>query len=85
MGPGPARREAYNAKGRQSTAGSRKKGKAKKKDKSELPFDEPQNNANAAILTPKTREEKEAERKEKLLQEVCAFNQPSTFDLLFRF
>lgn len=66
---GPPRREAYNAKGRQSTAGSRKKGKSKKKNNLEQSFDEPIN-TNADILTPKTREEKEAERKEKLLQEV---------------
>lgn len=67
---GPPFRAAYNAKARGSTAGgSRKKGKPKKKPKAEQ--NEEQNDPNAAIITPKTEESKEIERREKLLQEVC--------------
>ena len=66
---GPHIREAYNAKARGSTAGgSRKKGKAKKKSKAEQ--NEDQVDPNAAIITPKTEESREVERKEKMLQEV---------------
>ena len=68
---GPHIREAYNAKARGSTAGgSRKKGKAKKKTRAEQNGEE-QIDPNAAIITPKTEESREMERKEKLLQEVC--------------
>ena len=67
---GPHIREAYNAKARGSTAGgSRKKGKAKKKTRAEQNGEE-QIDPNAAIITPKTEESREIERKEKLLQEV---------------
>jgi hypothetical protein len=65
---GPPVRESYNAKARGSTAGSRKKGKPKKKSKSEQLE---QQDPNAAILTQKSQEDKDKERKEKLLQEVC--------------
>ena len=67
---GPHIREAYNAKARGSTTGgSRKKGKAKKKTRAEQNGEE-QIDSNAAIITPKTEESREIERKEKLLQEV---------------
>ncbi|KAF8908975.1 P-loop containing nucleoside triphosphate hydrolase protein [Gymnopilus junonius] len=66
---GPKPRESYNAKARQSTAGSRKKGKIRKGDKPQEPEDY---NPNAAIITPKSQEQKETERKEKLLQELAA-------------
>jgi ATP-dependent RNA helicase DHX37/DHR1 len=65
--PGPRLHELYNSKARQSTAGARKKGKLKRGSRSEA--EEPAD-CNAAIITPKTKEEKEIERKEKLLQEV---------------
>ena len=64
--PGPVR-ESYNAKGRRSTAGSRKKGKIRK-DKTQK--NEPQEDSNADILTPESKEEKETAKKKKLLEEV---------------
>jgi hypothetical protein len=67
--PGPVR-EAYNAKGRQSTAGSRKKGKIRK-DKTQK--NGPQEDSNADILTPESKEEKETAKKKKLLEEVQTF------------
>ncbi|KAJ7600578.1 P-loop containing nucleoside triphosphate hydrolase protein [Mycena floridula] len=60
---------AYNAKGRQSNGGSRKKGKPKKKSKSVA---EPEPDVNSLIHVPKTQEEKEQDRKEKLKQELIA-------------
>lgn len=68
--PGPTHRVAYNAKGRQSTAGSRKKGKSQKKDRSEVGPGEVESDPNASILVPKSKEDKDSERKAKLLQEV---------------
>ena len=65
---GPPVRESYNAKARGSTAGSRKKGKPKKKSKLEQPEEQ---DPNAAVITPKSQEDKGREKKEKLLQEVC--------------
>ncbi|KAF8176995.1 P-loop containing nucleoside triphosphate hydrolase protein [Pholiota molesta] len=53
---GPPVRESYNAKARGSTAGSRKKGKPKKKSKSEQLE---QQDPNAAILTQKSQEDKD--------------------------
>ncbi|KIM43329.1 hypothetical protein M413DRAFT_444160 [Hebeloma cylindrosporum] len=67
--PGPHLREGYNSKARQSTAGSRKKGKLKKVSRSEA---EKPADCNAAIITTKTKEEKEIERREKLLQELAS-------------
>jgi ATP-dependent RNA helicase DHX37/DHR1 len=64
--PGPVR-DSYNAKGRRSTAGSRKKGEIKK-DKTQK--NEPQEDSNANILTPESKEEKETAKKTKLLEEV---------------
>ncbi len=61
---GPAPRERHNAKSRQSTAGSRKKGKRKRQDDTET------GDANALIHVPKTNEERELTRREKLKQEV---------------
>ncbi|KAF8917814.1 P-loop containing nucleoside triphosphate hydrolase protein [Mucidula mucida] len=61
---GPVPRERHNAKARQSTAGSRKKGKMRKHSS---PTDV---DPNAAILVPKTAEERELDRKEKLRQEL---------------
>ena len=66
--PGPgAVRESYNAKGRQSTAGSRKKGKIRK---NKAQKNEPQEDSNANILTPEDKEEKETAKRKKLLEEV---------------
>lgn len=61
-------RVGHNVKGRQSTAGSRKKGKRKRSNLVERP--ELEVDANATILTPKSKEDKDTERREKLLQEV---------------
>lgn len=63
--------ESYNAKGRQSTAGSRKKGKLKKKSK--IQPGESEIDVNSVIHVPKSKEEKELERKERLRQEVRAY------------
>ncbi|KAK0464536.1 P-loop containing nucleoside triphosphate hydrolase protein [Desarmillaria tabescens] len=63
---GPAPRERHNAKSRQSTAGSRKKGKRKRQDVTEI------GDANALIHVPKTNEERELTRREKLKQELLA-------------
>jgi len=65
--PGPRLHELYNSKARQSTAGRRKKGKLKKGLRFEAA--EPAE-CNAVMLTTKTKEEKEIERRENLLQEV---------------
>lgn len=63
-------REKFNAKARQSTAGSRKRGKPKKtKTEGELSAVVTVD-SNADIFIPKTKEEKEQDRKEKLRQEV---------------
>jgi len=61
---GPPVRESYNAKARQSTAGSRKKGKRKKNITTEA------SDPNADIIEPKSREDKDKEQKDRLLQEV---------------
>lgn len=60
----------FNSKARRSTAGSRKKGKQRRKQKDEesMKIDE---DSNAAILVPKTKEQKEQERGERVKQEVC--------------
>lgn len=63
---GPAPRERYNARARQSTAGSHKKKKSKK---GESQADPPQE-ANPLIHVPKSEEQREEDRKEKLKQEV---------------
>lgn len=65
--PGPVRK-SYNAKARRSTAGSRKKGKIGKHDYQK---NDPQEDPNANILTPESKEEKEQARKIRLLEEVC--------------
>jgi ATP-dependent RNA helicase DHX37/DHR1 len=74
MPPKPIQ-QIYNVKGRQSTGGTRKKGKNVKKRRLKAPGDasdgEQQNqDANADILVPKSKDEKEKERKAKLLHEV---------------
>lgn len=56
-------RESYNAKARQSTAGSRKKGKRKN-------ITTEASDPNADIIEPKSREDKDKEQKDRLLQEV---------------
>ena len=60
-------RERYNAKARQSTAGHRKKGKRKA-----LPatVTEPKYDPNSDIIVPKSDEQKELDRRERLKQEV---------------
>jgi ATP-dependent RNA helicase DHX37/DHR1 len=60
-------RERYNAKARQSSAGSRKTGKRRQDTvtASAEPAD-----PNADIIVPKSNEQKEKERKVRLVQEV---------------
>ncbi|KAH7885390.1 P-loop containing nucleoside triphosphate hydrolase protein [Phlebopus sp. FC_14] len=63
-------RERYNARARQSSAGSRKNGKQRAKMSAAVsaePVD-----PNAAIIAPKSKEDKEKDRKERLLQELAA-------------
>lgn len=64
MPPGQVR-EAYNAKGRRSTAGSRKRGKRKPEHR---PEEQP--DPNAEILSPQSKDAKAKERQERLRQEV---------------
>lgn len=59
----------FNAKARHSTAGSRKKGKPKRRREEDEPSPV-EEDPNASILVPKSKESKEAERKERLRQEV---------------
>ncbi|KAJ3513040.1 hypothetical protein NLJ89_g3170 [Agrocybe chaxingu] len=66
---GPSVHAAFNAKARQSSVGSRKKGKAKNKA---AKAEEPRSNSNADVLPPKSKEEKDDDRREKLLQELAA-------------
>ena len=83
----PPVRGLYNAKGRQSAGGKRKKGKVKKRkihdnddDQEEGPsfaapgVDSAQQDSNVDILTLKSKEEKKAEKKAKMLKEVCLLN-----------
>jgi hypothetical protein len=69
----------HNAKGRQSSGGQRKKGKIKKRKshtdgegEGTVPIHggDTQVDPNADILVPKSKEEKDKERKAKLLKEV---------------
>lgn len=60
-------RERHNAKARQSTAGQRKKGKRKATSIVKDPDYDP----NAEIIAPKSEEQKELDRRERLRQEVC--------------
>ncbi|KIK99635.1 hypothetical protein PAXRUDRAFT_822554 [Paxillus rubicundulus Ve08.2h10] len=62
-------RERYNAKARQSTAGSRKTGK--RRQDAVAASAEPAD-PNADIIVPKSREQKEKERKVRLVQELAA-------------
>ncbi|PPQ66256.1 hypothetical protein CVT24_007274 [Panaeolus cyanescens] len=68
---GPPVRESYNAKARQSSAGSRKKGKGKKRKITQNPAAPPED-PNALILDEKSQEEKEKERKQRMLEELAA-------------
>ncbi|KAJ3822852.1 P-loop containing nucleoside triphosphate hydrolase protein [Lentinula raphanica] len=68
---GPAPRERHNAKARQATAGGSRKNRKSRRDP--LSADEAkQSDANALFHTPKTKEEKELDRKEKLRQELIS-------------
>ncbi|KAG2039554.1 hypothetical protein BDR03DRAFT_209965 [Suillus americanus] len=58
--------ERHNSKARRSTAGSRKKGKSRRV----VPADVP--DPNAAILEYKSLEDKERDRKERLVRELAA-------------
>jgi ATP-dependent RNA helicase DHX37/DHR1 len=59
----------WNAKARQSTAGGRKKGKLKRK-RSEV--DDDNEDSNALMHTPATKEEKEDSRRERMKAELIA-------------
>lgn len=64
-------REVYNAKARRSVAGTRKKGKLKRKHtggEEQVQIEAP--NSNALIHEGKPKEVKELERKDRLKQEV---------------
>jgi ATP-dependent RNA helicase DHX37/DHR1 len=69
------RPERYNAKARQSTAGSskKKKGKRRNTDGSTHVPEESTLDPNAEILAPRTKEEKDAAKKERLRQQVSVF------------
>ena len=60
----------HNAKARQATGGSRKKGK--RRTKSAVAPGEPEQDSNALIIVPKSEAEKELDRREILKQEVCS-------------
>jgi ATP-dependent RNA helicase DHX37/DHR1 len=62
--------ERHNTKARRSTAGSRKKGKSRHKSNGVIPTVDALD-SNAAILEYKSPEDKERDRKEMLLKEVC--------------
>lgn len=62
----PPVRERYNAKARSSSAGSHKKGKRKEKSSDASQQQDP----NADIVVPKSADQKNEERKERLRQEV---------------
>ncbi|KAF8158281.1 P-loop containing nucleoside triphosphate hydrolase protein [Crassisporium funariophilum] len=66
----PPVRESYNAKARQSTAGSRKKGKPKNRNKTN--HDGLQEDPNASIISPESKEDKEKAKKERLLADLAA-------------
>ena len=68
-----AHRERHNAKARQSTAGSRKKGKRK----ATSTIKEPDYDPNAEIISLKSDEQKELDRRERLRQEVRSLHLPS--------
>lgn len=61
-------RVGYNAKARGSTAGGKKKGKRKNPTPGTTLE---QTDSNGAIYVPRTTEEKEMERRERMKQEVC--------------
>lgn len=65
-------REKHNAKARQSTAGQRKKGK--RKANTSL-LKEPEHDPNVEVIVPRSEEQKELDRKERLKQEVGANDQ----------
>ena len=64
-------RERHNAKARQSTAGQRKKGKRKGLSATTK---EPDYDANSEIIVPKSQEQKEVDRRERLKQEVSVYD-----------
>ncbi|TFK40653.1 P-loop containing nucleoside triphosphate hydrolase protein [Crucibulum laeve] len=65
-------RERYNAKARGSTAGGGSKKKGKQRKQNAVDVSEVTADPNARIVIAKTKEEKEKERKEKLLEELSA-------------
>ncbi|KAG2151417.1 P-loop containing nucleoside triphosphate hydrolase protein [Suillus clintonianus] len=66
-----SKRERHNSKARRSTAGSRKKGKSRNKSNGVVPTAEAPD-PNAAILEYKSLEDKERDRKERLVRELAA-------------
>lgn len=63
-------RERHNAKARQSTTDSHKKKSERNKSSASDSVEVPELDVNAEVITPKTQEQKELDRKEKLKQEV---------------
>lgn len=63
----PPIRQGYNAKARQSTSGTRKKGKLKKRKEQQAEAID----SNAEIIVQKPTQEKELDKRERLRQEVC--------------
>lgn len=70
----PSVRQGYNAKARHSTAGQRKKGKRR----NNVATAETELDSNAAVLAPKSDEQKELDRRERLRQEVRSLNPLNT-------
>ncbi|KAF9454792.1 DHX37 protein [Macrolepiota fuliginosa MF-IS2] len=65
----PPVRQEYNAKARRSTAGTRKKGKLKKRTQEEQAND---TDPNAEIVVPKSAQEKELDKRQRLREELRA-------------
>ncbi len=63
----PPVRHEYNAKARRSTAGTRKKGKLKRRKEQQTE----DTNTNAEITVQKSAQEKELDKRERLREEVC--------------
>lgn len=66
-------RERFNAKARQSTAGGKKRKRARLEDADTKLEAETQRDTNAEIIELKTKEQKEADRRERLRKEASLF------------
>ncbi|KAF9534476.1 P-loop containing nucleoside triphosphate hydrolase protein [Crepidotus variabilis] len=68
---GPPIREIHNAKARKSSAGTRKKGRQRRKLENTLATHEDGEDPNATILVPKSKDLKEKEKRERMMQEFA--------------